>query len=77
MSTTESSASAHPPPSEARAHRPQMETRICSWCEGSGYTVIDHRYVPTTGILTVIEGPCVACRGTDEVSVFVYGGSGA
>lgn len=53
------------------------QVRPCPECEGTGFVVIDRRYVPTTGILTVIEGPCSACRGTGEVVVFVYGGGGA
>ncbi len=66
MDRTESSAgSAHAPPTR--------EARTCPECEGTGFVVIDRRYVPTTGILTFIEGPCSGCRATGEVSVYLYG----
>lgn len=63
----------HPPPGEARA-RPTTETRTCPSCEGEGYTPIDHRYDPKTGLLTIIGGLCCSCQGTGELVVYLYRG---
>jgi len=63
----ESSANpAHPHPP------PTTETRVCPGCEGAGYVPIDHRYDWTTGLLTIVGGPCSSCQGTGEQVVYLY-----
>lgn len=52
---------------------PTTETRECTACLGTGWSPIESRYVAATGTLTVLEGPCVACKGTGQVEVYVYG----
>jgi len=72
VSTTESSGTPpHPPP-------PRMETRTCAACEGEGegYVPIEYDYDWTTGLLTVVGGPCCFCGGTGEQVVYLYRGGG-
>lgn len=59
----------------ARPHAPPVrtETRVCAPCGGEGYIPIDHRYDWTTGLLTVVGGPCCICQGTGEQTVYLYG----
>jgi DnaJ-class molecular chaperone len=71
VSTTESIASpAHPPPRRTK-------TRTCRDCGGEGYVPVDHDYDWTTGLLTIVGGPCGCCQGTGELVVFVYRGGHA
>ena len=58
-------ARSHPPPDRA-------ETRECASCGGEGYIPIDQRYDWTTGLLTIVGGPCCFCGGTGERIVYLY-----
>jgi len=50
---------------------------MCSSCEGEGYVPLDHQYNWTTGLLTIVGGPCCLCQGTGKRVVFLYKGGGA
>lgn len=70
MDNPESSANpAHPPPA-------RTEMRVCAPCGGEGYVPLDHRYDWTTGLLTIVGGPCCFCQGTGEQVVYLYRGGG-
>ena len=56
----------HPPPA-------RTESRVCAPCGGEGYVPIDHRYDPSTGLLTIVGGPCGFCGGAGEQTVYLYG----
>ena len=74
MDNPESSANpAHPHPPPAQ----RTETRACAPCGGEEHVPIDHRYDWTTGLLTVVGGPCCFCGGTGEQVVYLYRGGGA
>ncbi len=73
MDNPESSANpAHPHPPPGRVPTARTETRTCASCDGEGYVPIDHEYDPRSGLLTIVGGLCCLCRGTGELTVYLY-----
>lgn len=56
---------------------PTTEVRTCPSCEGEGCVPLDQRYDSKSGLLTIVGGLCVACRGEGEIVVYVYRGGRA
>ncbi len=50
----------------------QRETRKCRSCYGSGYVLTDAVYDQQTGELVEESVICPICRGSGQVSVYLY-----